>query len=55
MTYEILLRPEAEADIGEAYQWYEAQSDGLGRVFAGDRCLFCLHAAHSQCIYTYPL
>lgn len=40
MNYELLLRPEAEADIGEAYRWYEAQTDGLGEEFlrAVDAC-----------------
>jgi len=33
MTYEILLRPEAEADIGESYRWYESQVAGLGEEF----------------------
>lgn len=26
----ILIRPEAEADIEEAFHWYERQRDGLG-------------------------
>lgn len=41
MNYEVLLRPEAEADIGEAYQWYEEQTEGLGEEFlrAVDACL----------------
>ena len=41
MTYEVLLRPEAEADISEAYQWYEAQDEGLGDEFlrSVDACL----------------
>ena len=33
MTYEVLLRPEAEADIHESYQWYESQIEGLGEEF----------------------
>lgn len=41
MNYEVLLRPEAEADITEAYQWYEEQAEGLGEEFlrAVDACL----------------
>ena len=33
MNYEVLLRPEAEADVRDAYQWYEAQDAGLGEEF----------------------
>lgn len=33
MNYEVLLRPEAEADITEAYRWYEKQDEGLGEEF----------------------
>ncbi len=33
MSYEVLIRPEAEAEIGEAYRWYEQQQDGLGSDF----------------------
>ena len=29
----ILIRPEAEADIEEAFHWYERQRDGLGSDF----------------------
>lgn len=41
MNYEVLIRPEAEADIGEAYHWYEEQNEGLGEEFlrAIDACL----------------
>jgi len=40
MNYEVLLRPEAEADIREVYQWYEEQAEGLGEEFlrAVDAC-----------------
>jgi toxin ParE1/3/4 len=33
----LLIRPEAEAEIEEAYHWYEGQRDGLGADF-----LLCL-------------
>lgn len=33
MTYELLVRPEAESDISEAYDWYENQRTGLGSEF----------------------
>lgn len=29
----LLIRPEAEADIEEAYRWYERQRSGLGSDF----------------------
>jgi plasmid stabilization system protein ParE len=29
----LVLRPEAEADIAEAYEWYESRSPGLGTRF----------------------
>lgn len=33
MTYEILIRPEAENDILDASKWYQEQLDGLGLDF----------------------
>ena len=33
MTISLIVRPEAEADIVEAYAWYERQRDGLGNEF----------------------
>ena len=33
MNYKILIRPEAEYDLEEIYQWYEENSRGLGSVF----------------------
>ncbi len=33
MNYEVLMQREAEADVRAAYQWYEAQDDGLGEEF----------------------
>jgi plasmid stabilization system protein ParE len=33
MTYEILIRPEAESDILDASKWYQEQLDGLGLDF----------------------
>lgn len=40
MNYEVLIRPEAETDITEAYEWYEEQAEGLGEEFlrAVDAC-----------------
>jgi len=33
MNLELIIRPEAEADIAEAFDWYEAQVIGLGSEF----------------------
>ncbi len=30
---EIRIRPEAEAEISEAFRWYEDKSEGLGSEF----------------------
>ena len=39
MTRRLLIRPEAEADLVEARQWYEARRQGLGDDF-----LLCVDA-----------
>ncbi len=33
MNRGVLIRPEAEADLDEAYHWYERQREGLGADF----------------------
>lgn len=33
MNYRMIIRPEAERDIEESYNWYEDQSVGLGKEF----------------------
>jgi len=33
MTYAFVLRPEAELELDEAYNWYEDQEEGLGESF----------------------
>ena len=33
MIYTLTIRPEAEADLRESYQWYEARGEGLGSSF----------------------
>lgn len=33
MSYKIIVRPEAQADLLAAYRWYEKHSEGLGREF----------------------
>lgn len=49
MSDSLLIRPEAEADIRLAYQWYEAQRPGLGEDFA-----LCLEAAFMS-IQAHPM
>ena len=33
MRYRLIIRPEAEADIQEAFNWYECHVPGLGAEF----------------------
>ncbi|MCX7046439.1 MAG: type II toxin-antitoxin system RelE/ParE family toxin [Candidatus Sumerlaeota bacterium] len=33
MTYSLIIRPDAEKDLHEAYEWYELQRSGLGDEF----------------------
>ena len=33
MTHRLIVQPEAEADLDQAYHWYEAQCLGLGSEF----------------------
>ena len=48
----VIIRPEAESDIKDAYDWYEAQRKGLGENF-----LLCIEEAlsrisHNPAIYS---
>ena len=45
MNRQFLIRPEAEAEIAEAFNWYEDQVVGLGEAF-----LLCLDAAFSAIV-----
>lgn len=33
VMYELIIRPEAEAEINDAFTWYEEQVSGLGADF----------------------
>lgn len=33
MKYELVIKPEAEADIEDSFDWYKLQSEGLGDNF----------------------
>jgi plasmid stabilization system protein ParE len=41
MAAELVIAPEAERDIAEAYAWYEARRSGLGEEFLSsvDACI----------------
>ena len=41
MDVDLILAPEAEQDISEAYDWYEQRRPGLGEEFLGcvDACI----------------
>jgi plasmid stabilization system protein ParE len=41
MAAELVVAPEAERDIADAFDWYEGRRDGLGREFlrSVDACL----------------
>lgn len=43
----VIIRAEAEADINDAYQWYESQRKGLGESY-----LLCIEEALSRIIRT---
>lgn len=43
MAAELIIAPEAEQDIGEAYRWYEDRRPGLG-----DEFLSCVDACIQQ-------
>ncbi|MGH7452493.1 MAG: type II toxin-antitoxin system RelE/ParE family toxin [bacterium] len=53
MSYKLIIRPEAEIDIKEAFRWYELRKSGLGKDFIlrVDVCL----AAIQRNPYAYPV
>ena len=36
MSCQLIIRPEAEADMAEAYAWYERRREGLGLEFLAE-------------------
>ena len=36
MSLELIIRPEAEADVVQAYRWYNEQVPGLGQEFLAE-------------------
>ncbi len=53
MSARLIIRPEAELDIQDTFEWYETQSPGLGSEFvrAVDACLSSI----GRNPLTYPL
>ena len=51
MPFELLIAPEAESDITEAYLWYERRRAGLGEEFVSslDACLAGLCRNPTMC------
>lgn len=51
MTYEVIVRPEAEREIQEAFDWYEERNEGLGLEFlrAADACLSTVQRNPAAC------
>jgi hypothetical protein len=41
MSYKVIVRPEVEHEVQEAFDWHEEQSEGLGLEFlrAADACV----------------
>ena len=44
MAVKLVIAPEAEQDLADAYAWYERQRSGLGEEFLGcvDACIEAL-------------
>ncbi len=47
---QVIIRPEAESDIDDAYQWYESQRKSLG-----DNFLLCIEEAISRASRNPPI
>lgn len=42
MSYNLIIQPEAEYDIQDAFEWYESQNPGLGSEFVRALTLLAL-------------
>jgi plasmid stabilization system protein ParE len=51
MAAELVIAPEAEQDIAEAYAWYEGRRAGLGEEFLSsvDACLESIRRTPEMC------
>ena len=46
MSRRLIVRPEAEAEMADAFDWYEARVPGLGSEF----CLLCVDAVFNTAL-----
>ena len=53
MNYQIIIRPEAEAEISESYAWYEERLAGLGSDFI--LCIDAIFNSISRSPNQYPV
>lgn len=53
MKKPLIVRPEAEADLAEAYEWYEQQVRGLGAEFL--LCVDAVMASIERNAQLYPV
>lgn len=53
MAYKIEIRPLAALEIIEAYDWYEAQRDGLGAEFLLELEIFYTSLQRNPATYSY--
>jgi toxin ParE1/3/4 len=40
MKYRIIIRPEAEVDLADAFSWYEDKRQGLGTILILEALMF---------------
>ena len=52
MTATLIVQPEAEADLNEAFRWYEARREGLGQEFLGEVSLTLARITERPLRYT---
>jgi hypothetical protein len=50
MTCALIIRPEAEADLSRAAEWYEIRSQGLGNAFLDEANRF-LESIRRTCVW----
>jgi hypothetical protein len=53
MVIELIIAPEAEQDLAEAYAWYEGQRSGLGEEFLScvDACIEAIRRTSERRAY----
>ena len=53
MTYQLIIRPEAELDIEDAFEWYSAKRENLGSEFV--RAVDTAFSKIGQNPFAYPI